>query len=1107
MIRNDFFEIDQRRDDNSVVLLIVKLVRTTKVIALLALSAVFIVSVANAQLSTATLSGNITDQSGALISKARVRITNNDNGSVRDVTSNETGFYIAPNLQSGNYTVTVSAQGFSSLEHKGVVLNVGASQVLPLTLQIGTTTQTVEVTTAQAVIETSNSTVGAVVGQKTVVELPLNGRDWTQLATLQPGISSVHAQANTSSAGNRGNRGFGDQLTDSGHRPNENTYRIDGININDYSNAAPGSALGASLGVDAIQEFSVVTTNYTAEFGRTSGAVINAVTKSGTNEPHGSAYIFDRDRIFDARNYFDPPTIPPFRRLQFGGSLGGPIRKDKTFLFGDYEAVRQGQSTSVANHILSPAALSGVMCSTPNGTGCVTHTVSIDPGISPFLAFWKPLKGVDIGPSPGGNGDTDVYLTAGLKVINENYYTVRGDNYFSDKDNINGTFFYDKAPQTQGDALDVVESQVFTNRHTIALTENHIFNLRTTNIVRAGLTHVQGLVNTPVSAINPVAADGSLCTVCSPVKLDSAEMDVDGLTQTGGLGYVSNWRHNYNSFQLNDDLYYIHNNHSLKAGFAFERLHLNTEAEFNPNGQFTFTTLSGTPNVSGIENFLTNQPEKVLVLSPQVRKPVRDRDSLFGGYVQDDWRVNPKLTVNFGLRYEMLTNPTEATNSFEFLTDFYTSATPTHYHNQFQTNPTTKNFDPRVGFAWDVFGTGKTALRAGIGMFDILPLPYIFEIGNAISLPFSLSNSAGSANSPLPKGAFPVLPSSVSFSNSNGVRYVDRNPKRSFSTNWSVEVEQELTSNLGLFVGYVGSRTLHAPFTADDSNQVIPSKVNGVYTWPCAPSGSDPCVALSNPVANPNVGFIRAIFFDDAASYEGAQTQLRLHDFHSVQAQVSYTYGSCKDMGSGSSLGDPFLNSITSLMFFDKAHRQGPCDFDLTQVFSANFVWTLPSPRRNRAARLIAGGWQTGAIGTASSGVPFTVILAGDVLGQNYTDTGYDYPNRVPGCNPIHGGINYLNTSCFVTPPVTNGGLVLGNNGRNSLTGPKTDNVDFSLFKNMQFRDLLHLQIRGEFFNVFNHTNFAAPVDNNTLGVGGAGQVDQTTTSSRQIQFGAKLNF
>jgi hypothetical protein len=1059
------------------------------------------------QLSTATLSGVITDKSGAVISNAQIHLRNSDNGSVRDVTSNDSGVYAVPNLQAGNYVVKVSAPGFSTAERKGVVLNVGAEHALAFSMALGQVSQTVEVTGAQPVVEMTNATIGATVGQKTIVDLPLNGRDWTQLATLQPGISSIHAQASTGSTANRGNRGFGDELTDSGHRPNENTYRIDGININDYSNAAPGSALGANLGVDAIQEFSVVTTNYTAEYGRTSGAVINAVTKSGTNQVHGSGYIFDRDKVFDARNYFDPATIPPFRRLQFGGSIGGPIRKDKTFLFGDYEGVRQGQSASNVNHILSPAALRGVMCSTPNGSGCTTHTVSIDPAVAPFLNLWKPINGVDAGPTPGGNGDTDLYLTSGLRVLNENFFTIRGDNKFTDKDSINSTFFYDKAPLTAPDSLGNIIDEVASDRRMLAFTESHIFSPNMTNIFRFGWSHTQGLVSTPVSAVNPAAGDTSLCTVCSPVKLGAANIVVDGLTSAGGLGYVPSWTHNYNSFQANDDLFYIVKNHTLKFGFAFERIQYDAQSASLANGQFVFTTLANTPNISGLENFLTNQPEKVLLLSPLVRHQAQPRESLFGGYVQDDWRVSSKLTINLGLRYEMVTNPTDANNQMALLTNLYTSATPTPYHNLFQNNPTTKNFDPRVGFAWDPFGNAKTAIRAGIGIFDLLPLPYTFTIGEAVTFPYALTTNAGSSSNPLPQGAFPVIPSSVSFGTANAVRYVDRNPKRSYTTNWNVNVEQELTSKIGIFVGYVGSRTLHAPFTADDSNQVIPTNVNGVLTWPCAVIGSNPCAAGGGTIANPNVGDIRALFFDDSVSYQGFQTQLKLHDIHSLQAQASYTYSTCTDMGSGSAFGDPFVNSLSSLMFFDKAHRQGPCDFDLRHNFSANYIWSLPTPHWGKAAEMIAGGWQTGAIMNVSSGIPFTLILNGDVLGQNYTDTAYDYPNRVPGCNPIHGGIDYVNTSCFVAAPITNGGLVLGNNGRNSLNGPRTVNVDFSVFKNVQPTEWLRTQFRAEFFNVFNHTNLQAPVDNLTVGVDGAGQIDSTTTTSRQIQLGAKLIF
>ncbi len=1066
------------------------------ILALVALVGALLSHPAHAQSAGATLTGVITDKSGALVNGAKVQIKNLDNGQIREVTTNESGLYSSPNLQPGPYEVKVTASGFTSAVQKGVVLNVGTEQALNITLQVGQVTETVEVSDLTPAIETTSSTVGATVEQRTVVELPLNGRDWTQLATLQPGIISVRAQASTGATANRGNRGFGDQLADSGHRPNENTYRVDGININDYSNGAPGSVLGASLGVDAIQEFSVVTTNYTAEYGRTSGAVINAITKSGTNQVHGSGYFFDRDKIFDAKNAFDSHSLstPPFRRTQFGGSIGAPIVKDRTFIFGDYEGVRQSQSLSFKDSILSAAARSGVLCSTPDGT-CTTHTVTIDPKVAPFLPLWQPLHGTDTGSV--GNGDTDIFLTSGLKVLNENYFTIRGDHKISDKDSISGTFFYDKAPQTNPDSLDNVIHSVFTQRHTLAFTETHIFSSALGNTFRFGYGHVTGLVNTPVSAINPAAADTSLCTVCSPTPLPAALITVTSLTPAGGLGNLSFFGHHYNTFQANDDVFLTKGKHALKFGFAFERMQYNVLSKVRGNGNFKF---------SSIENFLTNNPSIVQLLSPDIRKETQSRDSLLGGYIQDDWRVTPRFTANLGLRYEVLTNPTEAHDGFGFLPNFYTGTT-TPYKNVFANNPTTRNFDPRIGFSWDPTGSGKTAIRAGFGIFSVLPLPYVYTIGDSLTLPFSLQTSAIN----LPQGSFPVVPSSVNFGNSAGSRYIDRSPKRSFASNWNINVQRELTSKVAVMVGYVGSRTIHNAFTTDDSNQVVPPKINGVFTWPCGtitgPTSCDPLT--TNPIANPNVGFIRPIFFDGASSYEGFQSQVQLRNIRSVQAQVAYTYSNCKDTGSGAQLGDPFQNSISSLIFFDRAHRYGACDFDIRHNLVANYILTLPSPKGG-AVKWIAGGWQLGGIISASSGVPFTLILGGstgDPLGQNSTDP-YDYPNRVAGCKAINGGVQYVNPSCFVAAPTTNGGLVLGNNGRNSLYGPKLVDVDFSLFKNTHITERFVAQFRAEFFNVFNHPNLQAPIDNLVIDAGGtAGQIDSTTTSSRQIQLGLKLTF
>ncbi len=330
-----------------------------------------------AQLAGATLSGQVSDRSGAIIASASVTIRNMATDEVRNVTTNERGLYNAPSLQPGIYSVTVSAPGFATRVERDLQLTVGAIRQLDVSLTVGTMAEHIEVQAGAADVETDTSVVSATVGQQHIVDLPLNGRDWTKLAVLQPGVISVRPQAPTTGNSNRGVRGFGNQLASNGHSPYENTYRVDGINENDYSNGAPGSVIGANLGVDAIQEFNVVTTSYTAEYGRTSGSVINAVTRSGANDLHGSAFVFDRDKIFDARNFFDAPEIPPFHRVQFGGAAGGPIRKNRTFIFGAYEGVRQSQSVNFNSVVPSPDARMGQL-HRADGTPV---TITVDPNV------------------------------------------------------------------------------------------------------------------------------------------------------------------------------------------------------------------------------------------------------------------------------------------------------------------------------------------------------------------------------------------------------------------------------------------------------------------------------------------------------------------------------------------------------------------------------------------------------------------------------------------------------------------------------------------------------------------------------------------------------
>src|ERR1700688_203943 len=380
---------------------------------------VLLASRVGAQISGATLSGTVTDQSGGVVPQATISIKNVATGITRSNTTSTAGFYSAPNLLPGVYEVKAEAQGSSSKIQTGVNLTVGEQQVLNYTLQVGQMSQTVEVNTEAPNVDLASSTISAVVSCTTVRELPLNERSWTDLSTLQPGVNSIQPQPDFTAGPDRGKRGFGNQLTIDGARPQQNNYRPDGISMNDYDTIASGSVLGGDLGVDAIQEFSVLTSNYSAEYGRTSGGVVNAITRSGTNQFHGGAYEFLRNSALDARNFFDGPTVPPFKRNEFGADAGGPIRKDKVFVFVDYEGIRQSLGITNVDTVPSIAARNGTICSAPDTTpACSPTTITVDPSVQKYLPLWPLPNG---GIQPGTNGDIGIFAFAANQVVSENF--------------------------------------------------------------------------------------------------------------------------------------------------------------------------------------------------------------------------------------------------------------------------------------------------------------------------------------------------------------------------------------------------------------------------------------------------------------------------------------------------------------------------------------------------------------------------------------------------------------------------------------------------------------------------------------------------------------
>jgi len=840
-----------------------------------------------------------------------------------------------------------------------------------------------------------------------------------------------------------------------------------------------------------------VTSNYSAEYGRTSGGVINAITRSGTNDLHGNAYEFLRNSALDARNFFDGPQIPEFRRNQFGASGGAPIKKDKAFIFVDYEGLRQDLGVTEQAKVPSPNARTGII-QNANGT---TTTLTVNPQIAPYLSIYAL-------PNAGllGVGNTGIYSFVSQQIASENYVTTRFDYDFSQKDSFFATYEHDSSFVTLPDALNVVSTQQATANQHIAIEENHVFNPRFINAVRVGYNRVHDIGGGGYAAVNPAAANLSLGSIPGE---DVGIVSVSGLTKlAGGVNDSSLVAFGWNSFQEYDDANLTLGKHSIKFGGNAERDQDNRLSQTNLGGVFAFGSLN---------SLLTDQPTS---FSTYFAPPafVAIRQTVLGAYVQDDWRWRPNVTLNLGLRYEMSRVPTEAANRFLNL------PTPTSTALQSGTlfaNPTLRNFEPRIGFAWDPFGDGKTSVRSGFGMFDVLPLPYEYHID--ITGPLVKS---GQITSHLPANTFPsgayqlLLNAPLPLAH---VIYIDPHPKRNYVMQWNLSIQREVTPGLTIMAAYLGSRGVHNNFVADDLNMVLPTLTPAGYLWPKPGTGV--------PV-NPNFGRIDIVNWNDNSFYDALEAQVTKRMSHGLQVQGSYTWSKSIDEGSGTGVGDPYANSISNLFFFENQSNRSLSDFNVKHNGVINTTWTAPNPNfSNQAANRVLGGWELGAIIQARTGLPFTVLIGGDPLGTQDSSP-VDFPNRLttPGCqsavNP--GNVNYLNLSCFSLPvptaaiaaqctafatvPGTCENLQ-GNAQRNSLIGPGLVDLDFSVFKNNYFgrSERFNAQFRMEFFNILNHPNFNSPTDNETVfnadgsPTGGAGLIDSTSTTSRQIQFALKL--
>ncbi|MBB5343744.1 TonB-dependent receptor [Tunturibacter empetritectus] len=1048
-----------------------------------------------AQVAGGTIAGSVTDQAGAFIPKAKVSITNLSTNVTAIVVANQEGFYTVPNLLPGNYLIKVSAVGFAP-KGTNFTLSVGDQISLPLSLNVGTVDQKIEIIDTPPSVELSSSALSAVVTGAAIRDLPLNGRSWTDLAALQPGVATVSTQIGFDQGAGRGNRGFGAQISISGGRPSQNNYRLDGISINDYANSGPGSVIGTNLGVDAIGEFSVITSNYSAEYGRTSGGVINAVTKNGTNQLHGNGYGFFRNSALDARNYFDGAVIPPFSRKQYGGSAGGPIFRNRTFFFGDFEAIQQALSNTATVHVLSNAARARIT----------------DPGLLKYI----PLMPVS-NQTTAQTGDLATYTFIKQELVTENFFTTRIDHKISTKDSIFGTYLFDNTPFTIGDAQNITTVSSKTRRQDLILEENHIFSPNFINTVRFGLNRQNIANNIGASAINPLASDTSLGLI--PGRT-APGINVPGIDRiVGGVGSSPAYLFRFTTFQGYDDAFLTLGKHTIKFGAAFERLQNNILALSNPNGLFKYGSTAG---------FTSNTPKNLTAGIASTLTPRNLRQFLVGGYVQDDWHFTQRLTLNLGLRYEMINVPTEVAGKLSALQQV-TDATP-HLGNPYFSNPTYKNFEPRAGFVYDPFKDHKTSVRAGFGLYDVLPLLYQFEILSVLTAPYF---EAGTTTNPAVKiGADPnfVQQQLTTTPSGLGQAYIDPHPARNYVMEWNFGLQHEIARDITFSASYVGSRGVHQPFRVEDANVVLPTRTaQGGYLWPSA--GGKP----SGTQVNPNAGDIRALWWFAKSSYNALATDITARVKQNLQLKASFTYGKSLDNNSATIAGDAFGNSVPSLDWFAPSLSYGRSDFDIGKIFALSAIFNLPEDKNVQGLTAIArNGWQLGGIYKQSSGTPFTPLIGGDPLGKLGTDP-WDYPDRTPGCDPVNhsfktSGLNYVNVACFPFPggQGTPNPYLRGNASRNIITGPGFANLDVSLFKNNAIRkisDEFNVQFRVEYFNVLNHTNFTPPNNNDqqiysapavplatgtttiaplsTAGV----LTSPTANSSRQLQLAVKVVF
>jgi hypothetical protein len=1084
------------------------------IVLLLALSA----TGARAQVG-AEISGRVEDASGSGLGGAAVTVKSVETGVTRSVTTDDTGNFRVLGLAVGPQEIRAEKKGFKSTVRTGVNLEIGQEATVNLRLEVGELVQQIVVRADTSIVNTTTAAVSGVVGEGEVKDLPLNGRSFDNLITLNPGTINYSAMKSPQTSTSNGNT-----FSVAGRRTAENIFLLNGIEYTGSSQLAitPGGVSGELLGIDAVREFNILTDGYSAEYGKRSGAQVSIITQSGTNALHGSIFEFVRNSALDARNYFSQgPSAPPFEQNQFGGAAGGPLKRDHWFLFGNYEGFRQSLTQSSVSVVPDQQARAGFL---PNSSGVYTKVANLNAAMLPYMSFW-PLPGPELTVNAVPSG-TAKSFNSPEQNIREDFGTLRSDYVLSGRDTVSAAYTVD-----DGNSLIPLADPLFASYSTLrmqvaSLQETHVFSPEILNTFRVGYSRAGfNLDSVPLASfpanLDFVTGEGpGGITVGGGVTTTNVNTTI---TAAGPNNAAGAWNRR-NLISYADDVQMSQGRHQISFGAWFQRVQDNEDSASRQLGVATFTTL---------QTFLQGTTSFQVVPSAHEL----GWRSLFGAwYVDDSIKLTRRLTLRVGLRHEFTTGWNEelgrAANYVSGPTGVLLT-NPLVGNSVYTQNNAKRLFSPRVSLAWDPFGDGKTAIRAGFGTYysliddlafllNSLP-PYNGSLTSSGSLTSLVPVTPGSA---APPTCGPGVPLPCATYAPQGIQANARTPT---VEEWNLGVERELNRSTALRVAYVGSHGYHG-FLAIDPNSIpaqICSSPSGCQAGGVATSGTPATAANQShvpqgaeyiPVGTRPNQYLGAGFFwytEGNSSYNALETEVTHRLSQGLQFRANYTWSKNLDMNSGLTIAQA-NNEPQMIMDRNDLRRDwGPSALNATNQGSVSARYELPFGSGKRwlnatsgIENKLAGGWQLNGIGTFLSGFPFTPLVGsnrsgdGDTRNPDRPSLSANFSGPIVTGNPNQ----WYNPAAFTLPAAG----TYGNLGRGTLTGPGLGEVDLSLIKTTSLTERASLQFRAEFFNISNHVNFGPPntsVFASGVASASAGLITTLATNPRQIQFGLKLLF